>query len=233
MAIGSDAVRLRRSKLSPSQSLQLCEHFVAGTSARTVAGLVGVNKNTAALFYRRLREIIAEKVEDDSPPVTDEDWVASYSGGNGKRSTLGVAGRPLVFQLLRRGEHTYAKVMLGDEPSSTIPTRDHPGQFASSVDDWNGEAGRYLPQATGVEERFRHGMAGRDGAMAMGGHGEECFQRVSRQLKTYNGIPERYLRLFLKECEWRLNYGSHADLLETLMAWIKASGRGAAPDRWS
>ena len=59
-------MRLKRSKLSEKQSARLLEHFVAGTPARTAADLVGVNKR-AALYYRRLREIIAARVEDESP----------------------------------------------------------------------------------------------------------------------------------------------------------------------
>ena len=40
---------IKRSKLTKKQKLKLIEHFAAGTTARTTAGLVGVNKNTAAL----------------------------------------------------------------------------------------------------------------------------------------------------------------------------------------
>ena len=47
-------MRLKHSKLMASQTSRLCEHFVAGTPARTAAKLVGVNKNTAVLFYHRL-----------------------------------------------------------------------------------------------------------------------------------------------------------------------------------
>ena len=50
-------MRLKHSKLTANQTVRLCEHFVAGTPARTAAELVSVNKNTAALFYHRLREI--------------------------------------------------------------------------------------------------------------------------------------------------------------------------------
>ena len=60
-------MRLIGSKLSAKHTLRLCEHFVAGTPARTAAELVGVNKNTAALFYHRLREIVAARIEDESP----------------------------------------------------------------------------------------------------------------------------------------------------------------------
>jgi hypothetical protein len=47
-------MRLKHSKLTIIQTNRLCEHFVAGTPARTAAELIGVNKNTAVLFYHRL-----------------------------------------------------------------------------------------------------------------------------------------------------------------------------------
>ena len=36
------------------------EHFVAGTTARTTAELVGVSRNTAALYFLKLRETVVE-----------------------------------------------------------------------------------------------------------------------------------------------------------------------------
>ncbi|MEI5682428.1 IS1595 family transposase, partial [Mesorhizobium sp. CCNWLW179-1] len=36
-----------------------------------------------------------------------------------------------------------------------------------------------------------------------------------------NGIPRHNFHLFLKECEWRFNYGPPANLLKTLKTWIK------------
>ena len=45
---------------------RLIEHFVSGSTARTAASLVRVNKNTAALYFHRLREIIAQLSSDES-----------------------------------------------------------------------------------------------------------------------------------------------------------------------
>ncbi|HLA64528.1 MAG TPA: IS1595 family transposase, partial [Rhodothermales bacterium] len=49
----------RRSRLPRRTQLRLIEHFVAGTTARTAADLLGINKSTAALYYHKLRETIA------------------------------------------------------------------------------------------------------------------------------------------------------------------------------
>lgn len=55
-------MKLARSRLSRAQIEQLLEHFVAGTPARPAAALAGVNRNTSNAFYRRLRELIAQRM---------------------------------------------------------------------------------------------------------------------------------------------------------------------------
>ena len=49
---------MRKSRLSVYKQDRLIEHLVSGSTSRTAAALVGVNKSTAAYFYRRLRDII-------------------------------------------------------------------------------------------------------------------------------------------------------------------------------
>lgn len=53
----------RKSRLPVLRQQKLLEHFVAGTTARAAALLVGVQANTAKLFYQRLRQLIASKQE--------------------------------------------------------------------------------------------------------------------------------------------------------------------------
>ena len=49
---------MRKSRLSQPVQNKLIELFVAGATARTAAGLAGVNKNTAAYYFLRLRLLI-------------------------------------------------------------------------------------------------------------------------------------------------------------------------------
>jgi transposase len=51
----------RKSRLTPRQQSKLIEHFVAGTTGRAAAELVGVQPNTAIRFFMRLRQLIAGK----------------------------------------------------------------------------------------------------------------------------------------------------------------------------
>jgi transposase len=65
---------------------ELIKSFVGGTTARSAALLTGVNRHTATLFFRKLREGIAERLNEEAPELlggeveTDE----SDFGGRGK-----------------------------------------------------------------------------------------------------------------------------------------------------
>ena len=101
---------LRRCKLSKKLQLKLLESFVLEATARSVADLHGIQANTAALFYRKIREIIAARLEAESAPFAGEVEVdESYFGGRrkGKRGR-GSAGKVPVFGLLKRGGKVYA-----------------------------------------------------------------------------------------------------------------------------
>lgn len=93
----------RKSRLTPRQQSRLIEHFVAGATARAAAEIVGVQANTAARFFHRLRMLITSKqpsYELSGEIEADE----SYFGGvrKGKRGR-GAAGKVAVFGLLKRG----------------------------------------------------------------------------------------------------------------------------------
>jgi transposase len=96
---------MRKSRLSVYKQDRLVEHFVSGSTARTAAALVSVNKSTAAYFYHRLREIIVLEIERENHEVFDGEIEVdeSYFGGKrkGKRGR-GAAGKVHVFGLLKR-----------------------------------------------------------------------------------------------------------------------------------
>ena len=99
---------MRKSRLSKSKQDRLIEHFVAGTTARTVSVLVGVNKNTASYYFLRLRQLIYKSIEDETPFSGDIEVDESYFGGKrkGKRGR-GAAGKVPVFGILKRGGKVY------------------------------------------------------------------------------------------------------------------------------
>ena len=104
---------MRKSRLSRYKSDKLLEHFVAGTTARCAARLVGVNHKTAAYYFHRLREIIAfylwqEEAEYFSGEIEVDE---SYFGGHrkGKRGR-GATDKVPVFGLLKRKGKVYTKI---------------------------------------------------------------------------------------------------------------------------
>ncbi|ELL06036.1 putative transposase [Neisseria meningitidis 4119] len=72
---------MRKSRLSQYKQNKLIELFVTGVTARTAAELVGVNKNTAAYYFHRLRLLIYQNSPHlemfDGEVEADE----SYFGG--------------------------------------------------------------------------------------------------------------------------------------------------------
>lgn len=106
----------------PVQTQQkLLEHFVAGTTARAAALLVGVHANTAKRFDERLRQLIASKQESyllAGEIEADE----SYFGGVRKgRRGRGAAGKVPVFGLLKRGGKVYTAIIPEAKASTLIP----------------------------------------------------------------------------------------------------------------
>jgi transposase len=108
----------RKSRLLLSIQQDLLRYFVAGVPARTAAELTGINRNTAILFFHKLRELIADKLAIEAPFLDGEVEVdESYFGGTrkGKRGR-GAAGKVPVFGLLKRGGKVHA-VMIPDAKS--------------------------------------------------------------------------------------------------------------------
>src|SRR5260370_447180 len=96
---------IRRCKLPRKLQLRLLEDFVLQVTARSAADLHGIQANTVALFYRKIRLAIAEKLEAQAIPFAGEIEVdESYFGGvrKGPRGR-GAAGKVPVFGLLKRG----------------------------------------------------------------------------------------------------------------------------------
>ena len=48
---------------------------------------------------------------------------------------------------------------------------------------------------------------------------ENFWNQAKRILRKYNGVPRQSFPLFLKECEFRFNYGTHKQQLKTLKEW--------------
>lgn len=224
----------RRSKLPRATQHKLLEHFGAGTTARTVGELAGVNRNTAILYYHKLRETIAEHVAHESPFNGEVEIDESYFGGRrkGKRGR-GAAGKVVVFGILKRGGRVYTAVPPDLKRATLMPIirqRVEPDSVVYTDGlsvSRPAEAGGDTLNASGFEHyRIDHGEGyvdygtGRaNGRLAHINGIENFWNQAKRHLRRYNGIPKAHFELFLKESEWRFNYGSPRELLTTLLRW--------------
>jgi transposase len=198
------------------------EHFVAGTTARCAASLVGVNFKTACYYFQRLREIIAEQLEAESHEVFDGEIEVdeSYFGGTrkGKRGR-GASGKVPVFGLLKRGGRVYTKIIPDASSATLIPIIERkviPDSIVYS-DCWR--AYNVLDVSEFKHYRINHSKLFADRHNHINGI-ENFWNQAKRHLRKFNGIPRQNFGLFLKECEWRFNNPKPQSQLKQLKQWV-------------
>ncbi len=98
-------MKITHCKLKISIQNKLLEFFVLEVTARAAADLLGIQANSAILFYRKVREVISYHLALEADEVFDGQFELdeSYFGGHrkGKRGR-GEAGKVAVFGLLKR-----------------------------------------------------------------------------------------------------------------------------------
>jgi transposase len=217
-------VKERKSRLGKRQQGRLLEHFVAGSTARATAELVGVNRNTAIAFFMKLRKLIASKMPsyDLSGEVEADE---SYFGGvrKGKRGR-GAAGKVAVFGLLKRGGKVYTAIIPNAKTETLLPIIKEKVKPDSIVytDTW----GSYnaLDVSDFHHERINHSVEFAEEKNHINGI-ENFWNQAKRHLRKFNGIQPASFYWFLKECEWRFNGGDHKTLLNQLKYWYWRSQR--------
>lgn len=211
----------RKSRLPLLRQQKLLEHFVAGTTARAAALVVGVQANTAKLFYQRLRQLIASKQESyllAGEIEADE----SYFGGVRKgRRGRGAAGKVPVFGLLKRGGKVYTAIIPDAKASTLIPIIREKVLPDSMVYTDSFQVYDVLDVSEFHHRRVNHSKV----FVSEHGHHingiENFWNQAKRHLRRFNGIPKGSFYSFLKECEWRFNGGGHNALLQQLRAWYR------------
>ena len=144
----------------------------------------------------------------------------SYFGGHrkGKRGR-GAAGKMVVFGILKRGGKVYTKVIQDTKtntlfpiiqkkivPDSVVYTDCYQSYNVLDVSEFHHY--RINHSTHFGEQKFNHinGI-------------ENFWNQAKRTLRKYNGVPKNHFNLFLKECEFRFNYGSPKQQLATLKKW--------------
>ena len=212
---------MRKSRLSHYKQDRLIEHFVSGSTARTTAKLVNVNKTTAAYYFHRLREIIALETENEAMLSGEFEVDESYFGGvrKGKRGR-GAGGKVPVFGILKRGGRVYTQVIPDAASRTLMPIIREKIQPDSIVysDCWRGY------NVLDVSE-FKHYRINQSKLFANNHNHingiENFWNQAKRHMRKFNGIPAKHFSLFLKECEWRFNNSDPVDQLSQLKQWVR------------
>ena len=217
-------MKISHCKLTKKTQQKLLDFFVLEVTARSAANLLGIQANSAALFYQKIREIIAYQLAKESHEIFDGEVELdeSYFGGarKGKRGR-GAAGKVIVFGILKRGGKVYTKIVQDTKtntlmpiicrkivPDSIVYTDCYQSYNALDVSDFHHF--RINHSTHFAEEKFNHinGI-------------ENFWSQAKRVLRKYNGIPKSSFHLFLKECEWRFNHRPSSNLLKKLSEWVK------------
>jgi len=208
----------RKSRLSRYKQMRLIEHFVAGTTARAAAQIIGVQSNTAISFYMRLRKLIASKLpsyELSGEVEADE----SYFGGvrKGKRGR-GAGGKIAVFGLLKRGGKVYTAIIPNAKTETIMPIIERKVLPDSIVYTDTFKSYNALDVSDFHHLRINHSKLFANKHNHINGI-ENFWNQAKRHLRRFNGIKPDSFHWFLKECEWRFNGEGHQMLLKQLKYW--------------
>jgi len=195
---------------------------VAGTPARASAALVGVNRNTARLFYHRMRELIAQRLEQASPFQGEVLAATNSAGSEGNEGQRQPAARVPVFGLIESDGKVHT-VVLRDQRPDFVPATAGAGLRLDAIVYADSHLEREALDVSGLRHQRVVGSKRSPRGRPQFDSVESFWSQAKRHLHRYNGIPRRHFHLFLKECEWRFNYAPPAQLLKVLKAWIKSS----------
>ena len=216
-------MKITRCKLSKKTQRKLLEFFVAEVTARTAANLLDVQPNSVALFYKKVRQVIMYHLDQDAKEVFDGqiELDESYFGGarKGKRGR-GAAGKVIVFGLLKRNSKVYTVIVPDTKSITLMPVISNKITPDSVVytDHWHSY--NALDVAGFSHYRINHSSHFADGQNHINGI-ENFWNQAKRVLRKYNGIDRNAFPLFIKECEFRFNYGSPKQQLNVLLKWTE------------
>lgn len=212
---------MRKSRLSNVKQERLIEHFVAGTTARTSAALVDVNKTTAAFYFHRLRQLIYNAVETSTVFTGEVEVDESYFGGmcKGQRGR-GASGKTPVFGILKRGGKVYTKIIPDAKSDTLMPIMQ--GKIAPDSIVYTDTFKSYnvLDVSEFKHYRINHSLLFANKGNHINGI-ENFWNQAKRHLRKFNGIPKENFHLFLKECEWRFNNPEPKEQLRLLRQLVK------------
>jgi transposase len=219
---------LKHARLSEAQQIRLLECFVRGVSARAAAIFTGVNKNTCAYFYYRLRKIIFRRLDEIAPIDNEIELRKTLIPQNGKAHArsdqpprvplfgINVIDGKIHSRMIRLAA---PEPRIWPAPSPVISMLEPSPHLIFYV---QGPAGTEHLSMSDLR-RCRVHQAGPDAKIEVADEKiiTRFWNHAKRNLKKYRGIPKYHFPLFLKECEFRFNYAGHKNMLSVLHDWVR------------
>ena len=218
-------MKISNCKLNRKVQVRLLEFFVLEVTARSAADLLDIHPNSAALFYTKIRQAITYYLEHEASEIFDGqvELDESYFGDGGVRKGKrgrGAAGKVAVFGILKRGGKVYTKVVSDTKEMTLMPVIINKIAPDSIVYTDSYRSYNALDVSGFYHERINHSLLFSEGKNHINGI-ENFWNQAKRVLRKYNGIPKESFPLFLKECEFRFNYGTPKQQLKTLRFWCQ------------
>ena len=190
-------------------------------TARSAADILGIQSNTALLFYKKIRQVIDHHIALQAAEIFDGavELDESYFGGVRKgRRGRGATGKVVVFGILKRGGKVFTKVVNDTKAVTLMPLIVRKVAPDSVVYTDCYRSYNALDVSNFHHHRINHSALFATGKNHINGI-ENFWNQAKRVLRKYNGIPKESFPLFLKECEFRFNYGTPKQQLKILKEW--------------
>ena len=216
-------MQITNCKLSKRVQKKLLEFFVLQVTAHSAANILDIQPNSAILFYRKIRMVIshhlalaADEVFEGSVELDE-----SYFGGRRKgRRGRGAAGKVVAFGILKRNGQVYT-VVVDNAKSNTLMTVIKQKIMPDSIVYTDSLSSYDKLDVSGfIHHRINHSKEFADRQNHINGI-ENFWNQAKRVLRKYNGIDRKSFPLFLKECEFRFNFGTPSRQLKILQKWCE------------
>ncbi|BAV95182.1 IS1595 family transposase [Ichthyobacterium seriolicida] len=213
-----------RSRISEAKFRSILRLFCLDIQAKKVSKLTNVSRYTINKIFDKLRLLIAQKCEEESPFNQGEiELDESYFGAKrvrGKRGR-GSGGKVPVFGMLKREGKVYTQIVKNCSSSVIMPIIESRASKESTIytDGFKSYDGlvnygyKRHYRVKHSENEFAKGVNHINGIENFWGL---CKVRLSR----FRGVHKHKFYYHLKECEWRFNYRNE-NLYFCLLKWIR------------
>lgn len=183
--------------------------------------MLQIHPNSAALFYHKIRLVIEYHLDLEAKELFDGEIELdeSYFGSilKGKRGR-GAGGKIAVFGLLKRNGKVFVVVVKDTKTNTLMPIITSKIKLDSVVYTDSYCSYNALDVSDFKHFRLNHSKEFAKDHNHINGI-ENFWSQAKRVLRKYNGIDKKHFHLFIKECEFRFNYGTPSNQLKVLRRW--------------